>query len=250
MKSLRSALIALTVLVAVSLVHAAGDLEPAAKRRPLDAATAQTFKSRLNKSALRSLGAKITPGEQLRLLKLNPEYAGQTPVASDKSVRQVADQAWYNGITLTPLAPSFPLADVDRTLLRLNTRSAMLTSGMPLPVSSQSPPTLWLYHAADSDEPLLWLDVNWPAPGLYLITFVICDVVPDATACPRVWMPAANQMVNLTGNKPSGADKWTVLWNASPNTYRDGVVLLFAPSTMGAAFEYSCLSKVVISRLP
>lgn len=238
----------LTALLVVSLAHAAEGVERMSAVRALDATTRQALTVRLNKSTLRSLGAKITPTEQLRLLKLNPAYAGRSFTVPSQTTHVTSTDPWSTGITLTPLAPAFPAGATQNCALSLNTMAGMLAPYMLLPIPSQNPPTFWM-HTPDNNVELFWIDAHWPAPGGYLITFSMCDLVPTSTACPRVWMPGVNQKVDLVGNKTVGADKWTMLWNARPDTYANEEITVY-PSPAGWGFTYCCLSKIMISRLP
>lgn len=248
MRSFRLVPTVLTALLAVSLVHAAEGVQRASAVRALDVTNRQALTARLNKSTLRSLGAKITPTEQLRLLKLNPAYAGQTFGVASQTTHVMSGDPWYNGITLTPFVPAFPAGAISNYTLGLSTNAGMLAPYLPLPLPSQNPVAFWLF-SPDNQAPLFTIEAHFPAPGGYLVTFVMCDLFPTSPACPRVMVPSLNQKVDLVGNKTRGADKWTLLWNALPGSYANECIEVY-PSSMNMGFNFCCLSKIVISRLP
>ncbi|MEI6501358.1 MAG: hypothetical protein WCP21_10085 [Armatimonadota bacterium] len=248
MSSLRPVSAVFLALMTVSLAYAADSAERISAVRAPETLNRQALTARLNKSTLRSLSARITPTEQLRLLKLNPAYAGQTFNVPAQTTHVTSTDPWNTGITLTPFVPAFPAGVISNYTLGLSTNAGMLAPYLPLPLPSQNPAAFWLY-TPDNEVPLFTIEAHFPAPGGYLITFVMCDIWPASPACPRVKVPSLNQKVDLVGNKTRGADKWTMLWNALPGTYANESIEVY-PSSMNLGFNFCCLSKIVISRLP
>ena len=154
---------------------------------------------------------------------------------------------WDTGLTLTPLAPTYPAtADYMNYNLALRTRAAYLSQLTPLPTATQNPQVLWLNVAANSSA-LLSVEAKWPSTGGYLVTFFIKDLWPNSTAKPRVWQNGVG-MVTPVANTPTGGDRWTILWNVEdPADLNDEIGLY--PAASGLGFTCCCLTKVVVSKL-
>lgn len=243
---MRVLLLACAILLGVHAAVAAGG---ARVRRPTSAA-AQLASPRpsLSAAARQSLAGTITRQQQLQVLQAAPGFSARLRNLGVSNVTQpMNSDPWQTGLTLTPLAPLYPGdATYDTYQLALQTRAGWLSPFSPLPAAAQTPPLLWLSVGANYD-PLFWIEVKWPAPGAYLVTFFMKDLLPTSTAKPRVFKNGAGMLTPVPNAAPGG-DQWTMLWEATtgPNTSEEIGVY---PSESGFGFTFCCLSKVIIRKV-
>ncbi len=241
------ALLGFCAVVVCLSAASANDTGGLAGRIRLSASAFKALRAGLPASVRQNLAAKITPQQQLAAIEADPSMRAQLQNLQPRaSVMKLSDPAWQAGITLTPLAQTYPPeAGYGEAQLVLTTRAAHFSQFAPLPTAAQDPPLLWL-NVAGNNTPLVWIEANWPEPGPYLITFFLKDLWPNSSARPRV--RGSSGFVQPAPNAPTGGDQWTVLWNVDdPGKLRHEIAVY--PPESGASFLICCLSKVVVSRL-
>lgn len=245
---MRKALLVCGLLIVASVAMAADGVR-VVPRVKLPETQLRQLKMGLPATALSSLGGTVTRAQQLQFLSSSPAWLKQLQALGAPQVTggSSSDALWNAGITLTPLAATYPAgADYDTSVLSLRTRAGMVGPLTPLPHSAQNPPLLWL-NVGDNADALLWIEAKWPVPGTYLITFFMKDLFPNSLAKPRTWKSGLG-MMDLAPNTPSGGDRWTVLVDASDPQHLEQDIAVY-PAESGFGFTFCCLSKVVVSRL-
>jgi len=234
----------LAVVVCVSGAVAAGS--GLLSRTGLSVSAHRALKAGLSPAARQSLAGAITPAQQLKMLQASPAMQARLQqLGPAMTVKQLQNTEWQDGITLTPLAATYPAGgDYMNFNLALNTRAAYISQLTPLPTAEQEPPVLWL-NVAGNNDPLLWIEAKWPEPGGYLVTFFLKDLWPNSTAKPRIRVNGA--MTTVVSNTPTGADRWTILCTADdPQDLYDEIAVY--PVESGFGLTMCCLSKVVVSK--
>ena len=235
---------ALAFLVCVSGAVAAGS--GLWSRTALSVSAQRALKTGLSPAARQSLAAAITPAQQLKMLEASPAMQARLQqLGPAMTVKQLQNSEWQEGITLTPLAATYPAGgDYMNFNLALKTRAAYISQLTPLPTADQQPPVLWL-NVAGNNDPLLWIEAKWPEPGGYLVTFFLKDLWPNSTARPRIRVNGPETTV--VANTPTGADRWTILCTAdNPQDLHDEIAVY--PTESGFGLTTCCLSKVVVSK--
>lgn len=215
-------------------------------RNALSVSAQRALKTGLSPAARQSLAGAITPAQQLKMLEASPAMrAHLQQLGPVMTAKQLQDPAWQDGITLTPLAATYPAGgDYMNFSLALKTRAAYISQLTPLPTAEQEPPVLWL-NVAGNNDPLLWIEAKWPEPGGYLVTFFLKDLWTNSTAKPRIRVNGA--MTTVVSNTPTGADRWTILCTADdPQDLYDEIAVY--PTESGFGLTMCCLSKVVVSK--
>lgn len=233
------------VLLGASLGQAAPELM-SSQPLVLTSEMRHVLSTGLSQAAQRDLAGDLTRDEQLRLLKLDPASSARLAGLTLPQTKALSSSPWDTGIVLRPLSTEYPVGSGFNFVACLRSIAIEMGPGALLPRATQKPPLVWFWQTSNS-APLFWLDIHWPAPGSYVITFFMKDLLPSSIAKPRVQL-GGKPPINLVPNVPSGAGRWTVLWDASdPNNLNQRLDIL--PSESGWGFLFSCLSKVVIRRL-
>ncbi len=243
---MRTALAGIALIGCLSAVWAEGGGTSLRKPVAISAATLHHLQQGLTPAERLSLAGTITPAQQLAALQSNPTLRKRLQQLKLKAFTPGVDMGpWEAGITLTPLAATYPAGgDYGNFSLALRTEVAWLSQMTPLPFAGQNPPLLWLW-APNNSSPLFRIEAKWPMRAAYLVTFFMKDVIPNSVAQPRVWQDGG--LKHAFGNAPSGGDQWTILWLAPDpqNLYHEIKVY---PSELTAGFVACCLSKVVVSK--
>lgn len=239
-------LMMLAVVVAGASAALAGPTTMMRPQTSLSPQTRQALAAGLSAQSLRTLGLKITPAEQLRVLKSDSGYAAKLGGVTLPPVTLHGTDAWLTGIALTPLAPDYPAGSAFNAAASLNSRAITLGPGTPLAKAGQTPPLLWLWVAGNED-PLLWVHVKWPQPGLYMLTFSMHDLFPTSIARPRARL-SDGQTPALIPDTQVGGTKWTMLCDGTDPQKAETDIAL-RPEQSGLGFTFCCLSQVVITRL-
>ncbi len=235
----------LAFVVCVSGAVAAGS--GLLSRTGLSVSAQRALKAGLSPAARQSLAARITPQQQLRMLEASPAMQARLQqLGPAMTVKQLQNSAWQEGITLTPLATTYPAGgDYMSFGLALQTRAAYISQLTPLPTAADSPQLLWL-NVAGNNDPLLRIEAKWPERGAYIVTFFLKDLWPNSTARPRIRVGAT--MTPVVSNTPTGGDQWSILCAADdPQDLYDEIAVY--PAEIGFGFTVCCLSKVVVSKL-
>jgi hypothetical protein len=236
---------ALLALVAVGSAAA-----PAKAVRPaLSATSLRTLRQGLPLADLQRLGGVVTRQQQLTMLRANPQMAARlVQLGAGNQMQVMEGDAPTPSITLTPLAPRVPDGLDENVPFAALTSDAILLQppGAVLPNAGQNPPHMWMFVTSNT-APLCTLKVRWPAPGAYMITLFMRDVIPISTAAPRVGRHTGPLQTPVADKTPGGT-QWTFLWQVTTIPALPEEISVF-PVDSGFGFVLCCLSKVVINKL-
>jgi hypothetical protein len=246
---MRTLLIVCGVLVSLSAALGARGRETSpARQLALSPAALQALRAGVPAATLRSLSGTVTRQQQLRWLRSDAVMGQKLQgLGVNPDPPPLGGDPWSTGVTVSPLAPIYPAgANYSNFQIALQSRAVWMSPYAALPAAGQNPPLLWLNQSANCD-PLFWVEITWPATGVYMMTFQMKDLLPTSIAKPRVFKNGSGWQIPIP-NTASGGDSWSLLWEVSnPNDLHETVGVY--PADSGFGFTCCCLSKVVFSRL-
>jgi hypothetical protein len=221
------------------------------RRANLKASALKLVRAGLAPAVRKSLAGTITRDQQVMMLRSEPKMAQRLEKFGATATPLPATLgSWDTGITLTPLLAGYPLGATSQNYeLSLDSEAVWLCGqGVPLPNPTQDPPLLWFSVPWETNQCLFTLWARWPQPGAYMITFFLRNVW-DTAAKPRLCDRVHHEtMLTPIPNKPTCAERWTILWDASdPNAQYQAIDVY--PSEDTVNFAACCLSKIVVTRV-
>jgi hypothetical protein len=195
---------------------------------------------------LKALSAPVTREQQVLALQ-HGSQAGRTALAAAQHASSVSPMsgsslltavtAFKQGVVLTPLAAVYPAGGFGvQTAGAALECKVELNEWTPLPTSGQQPPVAYSDTQLDRGRGFLWLDMNAPEPGSYLVTLSAVRDTGTPLMAPSVDFYYGGgggpvQHAAAAGDTdPAHSTQWTVL---IPVTNESLVHLKFMDSNLG-----------------
>jgi len=244
--SLRFSL-SLTLMMAVPCLAAGGAISPAVVRVPDRAA----LLSSLTLPPRAGLDTTVTRELQMQTLVKDPVQGAKLKRLRLRVSKPTPADPWTTGVTLTPCSPTYPKgSNLVNMQMGLTTYVGVINPNSPSPSATGS---LFLLDVDMtlarilSDRPLLEIEVHFPSPGPYMLTFVMSNAWANSTARPQL-SSSDTAPQPLVPNKNPGATQWTILWDAGQKVHDTLYLKPGSESNPGGAFFAAYFTKLVVTK--